>query len=149
MRYNKKHIPKSASQKAYYYKAIKNQDYEPTVDETLPFAETDDTEKDFSVSKSRRPRKPPVSERIRDHIEDNWIAWIITAAAIVLFFFMVDARIGISNTNTNVDNLVQDVLDLEESDEGQSDKLHQYELDIQENKFEINSLKNDVNSFNK
>jgi len=91
---------KTRQAKDYYAKTIKNQDYEPTVDETINFPETDDVEKDFSLPKSTKKRKPKFKQVIIDHFNENWLYWVVGIICIVIFFYMVDAKVDIKGIDT-------------------------------------------------
>lgn len=137
MTQRKGHTGKSKVEKDYYSRFIKNLDYEPTVDETIKFPETDDTKRDFSLPKSSEKRKVRLTQKISDHFNDNWLHWIIGAVAMILIFLMVDSKVDIKGIETNVDNIKDEVKDIKDSQKEIRNKLHDQDLQIQENKIRI------------
>ncbi len=58
---------------------------------------------------------------------------------------MVDAKIELSSITAKIDNLIEDIFNLEESDDEHSKELHEQELEIQETEFRIKSLEDNQN----
>lgn len=145
MTQRKSHTGKTKFEKDYYSRIIKNLDYEPTVDETIKFPESDDSKKDFSVAKSSSKRKISLKEKLSYHFEENWLHWVIGVVAAVLLFLMVNSKVDIKGIETNVENIKEDVEEVKGSQKEINDKLHKQDMKIQENQLRIESLsKNDA-----
>jgi len=137
MRKSQSHVPKSNLEKEYYMKGIKNFDYEPTVDEAIKFPVTDNTDRDFSVQTSPHRRKSNFNESFFNHLEDNWIKWLIAGIGFVIFYLMVDSKIDITRILTNVENLKQDVTRLNDGQEQNAEKIQKQEIEIEKTKMKI------------
>ena len=134
------HAGKSKSAREYYTKAIKHLDYEPTLDESLKFPESDDTQRDYSVQKSPKRRKPTIKQQFLDHWEENWVRWLIAGVGIVLLYLMVDSKIAITAINGKVDNIKEEVTELKQVNKSNQDRFQQQELKLQEQHFRISSI---------
>ena len=140
MRKTSQHAGKSRAEKEYYSKALKHIDYEPTVDETMKFPETDDAARDYSTPTSTHRRKTPIKQQIIDHFEENWIKWVIVGASIVIFYLMVDSKIAISTIGTKVDVIKEDVSELKKAEKDNQKRFHQQDLQIQEARLRIDAF---------
>lgn len=140
MTQRKTHIGKSSYEKDYYSRQIKNLDYEPTIDETINFPETESAKRDYSIPKSTKKRKPKLKQKIIDHIEENWIKWAIGFAALVLLYFFVDSKVDIKGIDTKVDVIKEDVKELKQNQKENVEKFHQQDMKIQENKLHIEEI---------
>ncbi|MFA6925298.1 MAG: hypothetical protein WC223_13715 [Bacteroidales bacterium] len=140
MRKANSHISKTKPEKDYYTKYIKTQDYEPTVDETLKFSETDDDKKDFSNQKSKKKRKPKLQQQIYEHFEENWIKWASGLIIALLVWLMFDSKLSISGINYKVDRIQDDVKELKQTDKETNQHIQQQDLNIKENQIKIENL---------
>jgi len=145
MTQRKGHMGKSKMERDYYSRFIKNLDYEPTIDETIKFPETDDTKRDFSLPKSSDKRKVSLKQKLSDHFEENWIRWVIGAFVVLLIFLMYDSKVDIKGIETNVDNIKEDMKDVKGSQKEIQNKLHEQDLKIQENKIKLESIESRPN----
>lgn len=135
-----KHVSKSTAHKYSYIDNLKNMDYEPTIDDTLKFPETDDKERDFSLPKSSKKRPIPLKNKFHDHIEQNWLSYLIGIIGIIFFYFMVDSKTDISRIDTNVSNIKDDVNELKNDHKENINTLHKQKLEILENKYRIKAI---------
>jgi len=142
MRDIKKHIPKSNAHREYYVKVLKNLDYEPTVDDTLKFPETDDKDKDYSLPTTEKRRRLPFKTQIREHFEENWIKYVVGIISAVLFFLMVESKIDISVIKEKINNLREDIIEVKSLTKENRNKLDNQEKEILENKYKIKYLEN-------
>ena len=140
MRKTHNHTTKSKIEREYYAKALKDLDYEPTVDETIKFPETDDRKRDFSLPKSPHRRKISFKQKVSDHFEENWIKWLLTGACVVIFFLMIDSKTHIASINTKVDTIKEDVTELKKTEKENLERFHKHELELQEVKFKMEVL---------
>ena len=143
MKRNYGHTPKSKPERSAYTQYIKKQKYEPTTDEALEFEESVDKNQDLSVATSRKTRKRPIGNVLKDHFEENWPNWLVGGLTFVLLFVMVDSKIDIARifekfdfVNTNLERIEENQTDLKES-------IHNQDLQIQENKLKIEHLEKD------
>lgn len=140
MTQRKSHIGKSKFQKDYYSRQIKSLDYEPTIDETINFSETESSKRDYSVPKSTKKRKQKFKQQLIDHFEDNWLKWVIGFVTLFLLFFLVDSKVDIKGIDTKVDVIKEDVNELKQNQKENVEKLHQQDMKTQENKLRIEEL---------
>jgi len=140
MRKTSPHAGKSKAEKEYYSKALKHLDYQPTVDETIKFPETDDADKDYSIPTSTHRRRTNLKQQICDYFEDNWIKWLLAGIGAVIFYLMVGAKISISTVETKVDIIMEDVTDLKKVEKEHQERFHQQDLQIQESRLRIQAL---------
>ena len=160
---NSGHTPKSKIQKDFYTRYIKEQNYEPTVDESLGFDTSNDKEEDFSLQKAERKRKEPKKDIILRHFEENWVKWVFSFAGIALLYFFFTFQVNLSRTdsrslenekdisNLNVDTdkeverLDKEIEKLEGKIELEKDKNQQQDLNIQRNSIMIENKKSSKN----
>ena len=143
MRQSTSHKIKSRAEREYYAKALKNLDYEPTVDDTLDFPETDDKDRDYSIPTSpHRRKKTSMKQKLIEHFEDNWIKWVFAGVGTIIFFFMIDSKVDITRIDTKVEIMSEDVIDLKKSDKENLERFHKHELELQKANLKIESLEN-------
>jgi hypothetical protein len=140
MKSRNSHTGKSPADKDYYARAIKRMGAEPTVDETVPFSQTDDTRQDFSVPTSRNRRPEPVFHQISEHFRENWPRWILAVAGIVLMYLMGDSRATVASIDTKVQYIQEDIKDLKQSNRENLQKIQNQELQVQKNEMRIDNL---------
>ncbi len=134
------HTGKSRPEREYYTKAIKHLDYEPTLDESLKFPETDDTQRDYSVQKSPKRRKPTIKQQLFDHWEENWVKWLIAGVGAVLLYLMLDSKVAITAISGKVDVIKEEVTELKQVNKTNQERFQQHELKIQEQHFRMSSI---------
>lgn len=140
MRKSTSHAAKTKSEREYYSKAIRNLDYEPTVDDAIKFPETDEGKSDYSLQRSIHKRRINLKQRVLDHMEENWIKWVLAGTAIVIGYLVYDSKINISVLMTKVETIVSEISELKNNEKANVEKLHQHDLEIQEAKFKIESV---------
>jgi cell division protein FtsL len=142
------HVGKTRSEKQFYSDYIKSKDYTPTVDDSLKFNETTDDENEFALEKNKKRRKRPIGEILSEKWEEYWFHVISGIVALVLSFFMIDAKVGLAqlfertnNINSNVNevkSLIKETKDeINNSLEKIEDANHQQDLLIKENQIKI------------
>jgi len=139
-----KHTGKSKKEKEYYKRGIHNLDYEPTVDDSLSFPVSDSSEEDLSVSKTQKTQSISLSDKIAEHLKNNWIGWLVMIIATALTFFAyhfsgdvgeIKGRLsGISENINRVGSLVKENID----------KNHKQDLLINENRIRMNFLEKEI-----
>ena len=147
-RKSSKHVAKNPAEKKFYHDYIKNQDYVPTVDESLKFKETTDQDKEFQVSENTKRRPKPVLEQIKDHISEHWVAWVIAVVTVVFSYFMVNSRVDIArifektdNIEKSMDNISDDLKEMNANTEQKIDEIetknHEQDIEIKENELRL------------
>ncbi len=134
------HVGKTRVARDYYSKQIKNLEAEPTVDETIKFAESDDTQRDFSQQTSRRRRPTPISQQLGDHFKSHWLEWVLGIILSLLVFLSTDSRISMARLEETVKTTRDDVRDLKDADRETKNKLQQQQLDLQRNQIRMDNL---------
>ena len=140
MRKSSQHTPKSQAEREYYSKALKHLDYQPTVDDTIKFPETDDANRDYSLPTSSVRRRPKLKQQILSHFEENWIKWLLAGISIIIFYLMVDSKIGISTIDTKVDIMKEDILELKGTEKENIERFHKQDLQLQETKLRVDAI---------
>lgn len=140
MRKTSQHVGKSNAEREYYSKALKHLDYQPTVDETMKFPETDDAARDYSIPTSTHRRKTPIKQQLIDHFEDNWIKWVLIVASIMFSYLMIDSKISISTLGIKIDVIKDDVSELKKAEKDNLERFHQQDLQIQEARLKIDAF---------
>lgn len=116
------HVGKSKAERAYYTKAIKNTQIDPTLDESLDFIESDDLDSDFSVPTDKGTRRIPLKYKLKSYLENNWYMWVPTVAVAVFIpwaaSYLLDNGKQLVKHETKIDyiekNVEQNTNDLKE-----------------------------------
>jgi len=138
------HNTKNKAQKDFYNRYIKEQNYEPTIDESLRFETSNDKREDFSIQQASQKRKEPAKDIIVRHLKENWLSWTESIVGVILFFFFVTFQISLSKAEQSIENNTSDITNLENKVDKQSEKIeeklehiteknHQQDLEIQKN----------------
>lgn len=136
----KSHVGKSKLAREGYSRYIRRLDYEPTLEEPGPFKPSHEAGEESGEATSDRKRPVKISEKVKDHVLNNWINWLIGAAIVVMVFLMVDSKIDLAKINTTIDRLKTDVQSLIGDVKTINEKNHQQDLAIKEDNLRINSL---------
>ena len=141
-----KHQPKSDYQVRRYLDAIKKSDYEPTIDDSLNFSETDDKSKDLSVSEAiNKRRRPPFKYRLADHFTENWIYWVIGFVGTILFLFLFDFNRDLGKLEGNVEIMQGSISDIKEKNNQIGEQLQKIEIDNAKQDVRIDNLERNYN----
>ncbi len=137
-----KHIGKSREQRQSYGRYIRSLDYEPTIEEGIDFGSTEKGGEELSESTSQRKSRGYTKNRIREHIKDHWIEWIIGGLIVFGLFLINESRITtaimgntLTDTKTKVEGLNTDIRNLDQ-------KIDNLELQSVINSKDIEFLKN-------
>ncbi len=147
-RKSSKHVAKNPAEKRFYHDYIKNQDYVPTVDESLKFKETTDQDKEFQVNENERRRPKPVIEQLKDHISEHWVAWVIGVITVAFSYFMVNSKVDIArifekteNIEKRIDNISDDIKEINAKTEQKIDEIegknYEQDIEIKENELRL------------
>ena len=147
-----RHTPKSRAERDYYSRLIKQQDFEPTKSESIDFQESSDKDEDYSIQKASKPRRRPLPDLISEHLKDNMAGYILSIGGIILLYFMVESKIDlatikekINGMDTKSTRIESEVKDLESKIDKNSEKLHEQEILVRENKIRIEGFKESKN----
>jgi hypothetical protein len=138
------HTGKSKKEKEYYIQKIHKLDNEPTVDDSLSFSASDSTEEDLRISKTQKMQKMKFTDKLIEHLQSNWISWLVVVIAAALSFFIyhfngdmgeVKGRLfGVSENINRIESLVKENLD----------ENHKQDLLINENRIRMNFLEKEI-----
>lgn len=144
---------KSTQERVNYSKAIREQEYEPTINERFQFYESDNL--DDSQEFTDVPKKRPVSleDRIKDYWENNGLQTIAgIVLSIIIFFigyFLFDINKGMTKIEVKQDQNVKSIDEIKQNEKESSDKLNQMNLDIQKNSIKLEYLEKQLDNSQK
>lgn len=134
------YIGKSKAERDYYNRMIKNLDFEPTQSESIDFNDSNDKEEDYSVQKSNKARRRPLTHTLTDHFRENVAAYIMSFLGLVLFYFMIDSKVDLATIKEKIvgvdekmNNYKDQSKDLNSKVDQNQEKLHQLEIEIIKN----------------
>jgi hypothetical protein len=137
---NPSHQKKTPYHLREYTRAINRQQYEPTIDETLPFNNTTNPGEDLSGPLPQKRRPINRKAQIEDYIKENWIPWAFTIFVLIAGYFVIDSKIDLARVFENLhfhsaqmDGLKNDVKEISK------DKAKQ-DLEIQQHKMRLEQL---------
>jgi hypothetical protein len=143
---NPSHQKKSRGQLHEYSRGIKEQRYQPTVDDMLIFNDTTNPGEDLSAPPIQKRRPINRTAKLLDHFKRHLIPYAVTVFLAVATYFMVDSRIVVatltersSNHTTQIDRLDNEVKELGKKDGNQ-------DLEIREHRVRIEQLERNPNS---
>lgn len=138
------HTGKSRAEKEYYKKEIQNVGYEPTVDDSLSFPVSDDTEEDLRVSETQRMQRVKLPQKVAEHFQNNWIGWVIGSVALVLIFFIFNFNRDVGRVEGRLDSLSENVNKIESSLLESFNENRDREIQISENKIRLDFLEKSI-----
>ena len=138
------HVPKSNQMKQNYRQYIETLDYQPTVDESLDFKQTNKSGEDLSTVDTERKRPSDPSDKIKEHFAKNWLIWVLCALSAGIGYLVFDSKVAFTRYETILSTQKDKLSDLKnfESDLRKSDRTQ--DLKIQENRILLNQITNDV-----
>jgi hypothetical protein len=142
----RKHIGKGKKEKDLYVSALKKLDYEPTVDDSLDFSQSDNNKEELGLPKTKRKRLPPIDERIKEHFKENWVKWFIGLIGLVLSIFIFDFNRDLGRLEGSVSIILDNVKGIKDENNKLSDKIQSQELTTQEMQFKIKNLETNMKS---
>lgn len=141
---HRNHSAKNQRQREYYSKGIKKLDYEPTLDESLKFQESDDTKADLSLSETNQSRPPAIKDKIADHFRENWIYWAVGGVALLLIFFVFDFNRDMGRVEGKIEHIDESVTNINSHFESIYKKNNEQDLMIKENELRLEFLKENI-----
>lgn len=144
---NTGHTAKNKAQKDFYTKYIKEQNYEPTVDDSLDFDTSNDKDEDFSLQKATRKRKEPKKDIILRHFEENWVRWLFSFVGVALVYFFFTFQVNLSKTDIRSLENEKDITNLDSETDKTKERLNN-KIEKIDNKIEIEKEKNQKQDLN-
>lgn len=138
------HAPKSNQMKKKYRRYIEKLDYQPTVDESIDFKETNQSGIDFSAVDLARKRPSNLSEKIKEHFLSNWLAWILGIIAVGILYLISDSKVAFTRFETMLATHNEKLNDLKSTDNDLKENDRSQDLKIQENRILLDQIKKDV-----
>ena len=89
------HTGKSTQQKEAYKRYIPKIDYEPTLDDSLEFNNTEKAGEDLSESTIKRKRPVSINYIVSEHLRENWLKYLI-GGLLIIGLFLINDKISIS-----------------------------------------------------
>jgi len=129
---NKHSIPKTPQERSNFKRYIREQDYEPTLNDRVIFSESDQSDRDYSISTSNSTRQGDSLIKFKEFFQENWISLLISVFGIILFFFMVDSKVDLATLFQKTDQIKEDVGIVKQDIDKIKEDNHKQDLDIQE-----------------
>ena len=140
------HVGKSKAARERYSRYIKTFDYEPTKDEKTPFSLSDEGGEELKEPTSAKKRRKSPTQKIKDHFSENWIGWVLTVLAGILFYLMTDSKVNIASIKTTLCFQKEKIESIESNLKQNSDKNHEQDLTIREQGVKISVFEKHLNS---
>ena len=142
----KSHVTKSPTQRVNYNRYIERQDYEPTVDDALPFAHSSQSGEDLREPTSRRKRTINMTERILDHFQDHYLTWIFSGIIIVLIYLMFESKVDFARIHKSLEFSGKNISSLDFDMKKKTEKDSKQDLNINENRIKIGVIEKTLDS---
>lgn len=134
------HVGKSVKDRQDYFRYIKKRDYEPTAIQNVPFSHSNEGGEELKEPTTNRKRPVKFTQKIKDHLSDKWVPWLVTGVILLMGYLMVDSKIDIAKIGTTLETLKENVKLLIEDNKKFSEKLHSQDLKINENSLRLNNF---------
>lgn len=131
---------KSNREREAYVRYIRKQNYEPTVDDTLPFAQSSIGGEELSKPTTSHKRPINLQDQIKTYIADHWLEGIFSLVILLLLYFMIDAKIDMAKASTQISTIEKNETTIIQDLKTNDTKDHEQDLDIRENKIRIGQL---------
>ena len=138
------HVPKTDQMKRNYRRYIGVQDYQPTVDESLDFEETNQSGEDLSSIDTLKKRPIDPGEKIRDHFSNNWLVWVLCALSAGIVYLVFDSKVAFTRYETILTTQSEKLNDIKSTENDLAKNDHLQDLKIQENKMLLDHMKKDI-----
>jgi len=138
------HVPKTDQMKRNYRRYIGTMDYQPTVDESLDFEQTNQSGEDLSSVDTNKKRPSDPSDKIKDHFANNWLIWVLCALSAGIGFLVFDSKVAFTRYETILTTQNEKLNDLKSSEGDLQNNDRSQDLKIQENRILLNQVTKDV-----
>jgi hypothetical protein len=135
------HVGKTQQQRQAYGRYIQSLDYEPTVDEQIDFGSTEKGGEELAESTSKRPSRGYTQNKIKEHIKEHWIEWIIAIVVIFALFLINESRVTTTIMSNNLTTTNEKVTDIKTNVEVLNNKVEQLQFQSVINTKDIEFLK--------
>jgi hypothetical protein len=139
MNRNPSHQKKTTDHMRVYTRAIRRQNYEPTIDETIPFNDTTTAGEDLSQPTLARRRPINVKALLLDHFRENWVQYAVGILLVVGTYFMIDSKVNFARIFENIqfhssqiESLKIDVKDINKDNVRQDLKIQANEIRVEQ-----------------
>ena len=141
---NKSHSGKTKQARQAYAQSIRSLDYDPTADDNFKFAQSTDSDQDFSIAKSKKKRGKNLSEILSDHFKDNWVVWIVSIFGFAVIYFITDFNKDIGWIKSSLSS-INKTLDRQDSNINKiTDKIQKQELNTLKNNLKIEQFEKEL-----
>jgi len=82
------HVAKSRGEKQYYNKEIHKQNYDPTVDDSLDFYDSDRGDDEIRITKNQKLQQVSGWVKVGEFLKENWMKVVLSAVSFILVFFI-------------------------------------------------------------
>jgi len=138
------HVSKTRNERSAYQRYIHRLESQPTIEEPIEIDPSYEAGQELAESTSRSKRTIPLSLRIRDHLEKNWIGWSFGLLMVIAIFFLYDARVNIAIFNHDLSNQQQKLDRISTSLDNITYTDHAQDLIIQELRIRLEYLVNTI-----
>jgi len=147
---------KSKADRTAYLNSIKPEYDKPTKDESLYFADTDESTSkkvEYQETTSTERRLPTFSEKLSEHFRTKWpgvlIAIIIIGVGYFIFNFTNEMSKNVGKLDSKVESIDKDVSANDDKIENLEDKIHDIDLLSNENKIRVENNKEKIDKLEK
>jgi len=127
------HTGKSTQQKEAYKRYIPKIDYEPTLDDSLEFNNTEKAGEDLSESTIKRKRPVSINYIVSEHLRENWFKYLIGGLVIIGLYLINESRIEFKLFDYKLVEIKNSVDKIEK-------KVESHEKNLIENNIKIDSI---------
>lgn len=141
------HVGKGQLDKQRYQKYIGKLPSEPTLEQKLPFPDSNQDGEDYATATASRERPVSYGERVRNHFKEQWPAWLATAIVAVGGYFVFQFRLDMQKVDLTGQETRREVATAQADIKGLTQKNSDQDLKIQENAFRIDMLGQKISDF--
>ena len=106
------HIGKSYSEKEAYRRYLLKSEYEPTLDDSFQFHNTEKAGEDLTEPRSGKKRSVNLIYIFMEHFREHWLEWILSGLILIGIYLVFDSRYELklldyklSITNKSIDKI--------------------------------------------
>lgn len=134
------HTNKSIAQRRSYSKAIKELTYDPTVDDSLDFASSDDPTDKSRIEDAPPSRPVSLGDRLIEIRDKYGLTIIGSIVLVVASYFVFDFNHDMTEVKTKQEGLEDDVKEIKSDVEKVNDKNQEQDLKLKEHEVKIHFL---------
>lgn len=150
------HVGKNKFEKQYYNRVIHEQDYDPTIDDSLEFSDSDKGDDEVKITRNQELQRVSGWVKAGEFIKENWMKFVVSAIACLLLFFVFNFNRDIGKLEGRFDSIEKNSTDMKSSInaiyEGISSVLQRtgiIETKIQYIEKDIDGVRDDVDEIKK